>query len=448
VPSKSRVSFRLVAFVVPVCLLAGTVQAPPAAPKQAVSEVYHGIKVLDDYRWLKDGQSADVRTWVAAENAYSQAYFASVRDRPEIRKKIREYETVSSVRHRKFEYAAGTFFALRMAPDRQQPVLVALTSPDDLASERTVLDPTSINSSGHLSIDWFVPSPDGKVVAVAMSENGSEDSSLYIYDVAACKQIGDIIPRVNFPTAGGSATWLPDNKTILYTRYPELAERPKADEHFYQQIYSHRLGTPVAQDTYELGKGLPRIAEITLVTDTRANHVVASVANGDGGEFEHFVRAGTAQWKQITQFEDGVVGVSISPEGDLFLLSRKDAPRGKILRLSSGKLGLARLVVPESTASMETPQGAVINPWLPLQASFTSRASTAARTRFACSIIRGTRREPCRCRLSPQLTTCSTQGTMKFCSRSERSRLPPLITGTAPRRERNQPQFTTLLQWT
>jgi prolyl oligopeptidase len=47
-----------------------------------------------------------------------------------------------------------------------------------------------------------------------MSEKGSEDSTLYFFDARTGEQLADRVPRVNFPTAGGSAAWLSDGSGV------------------------------------------------------------------------------------------------------------------------------------------------------------------------------------------------------------------------------------------
>jgi prolyl oligopeptidase len=68
----------------------------------------------------------------------------------------------------------GLLFALKFQPPKQQRLLVTLTSAHDLASEKVVLDPNEIEPKGQVAMDWFVPSPDGKLIAVSMSSGGSE----------------------------------------------------------------------------------------------------------------------------------------------------------------------------------------------------------------------------------------------------------------------------------
>ena len=61
--------------------------------------------------------------------------------------------------------------------------------------------------------------------------------------------------------------------------------------------------------------------------------VVASVANGTGGEFAHYLIGLGGKVTQVTRFEDKVVAAVAGPDDNLYLVSHKDAPHGKLLRL-------------------------------------------------------------------------------------------------------------------
>ena len=94
----------------------------------------------------------------------------------------------------------------------------------------------------------------------------------------------------------------------------------------------------------------PRIAEITLEASEDGQWTAATVANGDGGDFAHYLRDTSGKWQQVTHFEDGVKHVRFGRDHSLYMLSLKDAPRGKVLRLAlnTPELSKATIVAPEA----------------------------------------------------------------------------------------------------
>ena len=220
------------------------------------------------------------------------------------------------------------------------------------ALRKVVFDPNTWNTNGTTAMDWSVPSTDGRFVAISLSEKGSEDGVLHFFETETGRALPDIIPGVQYPTGGGSAAWNADGSGIFYTRYPRPGERPDADLNFYQQVWFHKLGTPVTADTYELGKDFPRIAEIALDASEDGQWTLATVANGDGGDYAHYLRDTTGAWHQLTKFEDGIKVIQFAKDAALYLLSKNHAPRGKFLRLPlAGNCDLtncATVVVPES----------------------------------------------------------------------------------------------------
>ena len=88
--------------------------------------------------------------------------------------------------------------------------------------------------------------------------------------------------------------------------------------------------------------------------------LLATVANGDGGDYAHWLRSPDGAWRQVTRFQDGIKSAQFGRDplfiewprdAALYLLSKNRAPKGKILRvpLAQPELGNARVALAEST---------------------------------------------------------------------------------------------------
>src|SRR5260370_20445970 len=323
--------------------------------KKPVSNEYQGTTVEDPYQWLEKDDDPEVKAWSDGQNQRTRDYLDKLPDRAAIEKQLTEWYAKTSPSYFSLVSRPGILFAMKFQPPKQQPMLVTLASADDLKSEKVVLDPNVLDSKGTTAIDWFVPSLDGKYVAGSLSKGGSEDGTLHIYEAATAKPLPDTIAHVQYPTAGGSAAWNADDSGIYYTRFPRQGERPEADLNFYQQVYFHKIGTADTEDTYSIGKDFPRIAEVVLEASRNGKYILATVANGDGGDFSHYLLGPGGNWKQITQFTDQIKVARLGRDNALYLLSRAGAPRGKILRLplDTPELSSAVEIVPTGEPVIE-----------------------------------------------------------------------------------------------
>ena len=321
-----------------------------------VQDVYHGVAVDDPYRWLEDWSNPDVRTWSDAQSDCARQFLDGLADATRIRQRLEQLLAVA--RGTTFfspKFRAGGLFALRSVANVQQPSIVWLSDADAPGAARVVFDPMRFDPSGSTSIDWYVPSDDGALVAVSLSSAGAERGVLHVFDVASGKELSDApIDNVNNATAGGDLVWSPDGSGFFYTRYPQRGERPDSELAFHQQVYYHKIGTAPTTDRYELGSGLPSIAAIRLRMQKESGRVIAWVQNGDSGTFRFFLRERDGRWRPFGNFSDGHFEAAFGSGDDVFVLTTAAAPRGKVLRLSARDLDFSRAqtVVPESDSAL------------------------------------------------------------------------------------------------
>src|SRR5579859_3920415 len=319
----------------------------PDAPKKPVTDSYFDTNVVDDYRWLENGKDPAVRDWSLKQLAVTRAYLDALPQRPLLKERLADLLNTSPLRYFDFSHTRHGFFALKRQPPKNQPMLVVMNFAGDRGSERVLLDPNAVNAKATTAIDFYKASLDGRYVAVSLSENGSEDGSAHVIEVATGKRLKDVVPRVAYPTGGSDFAWDARSTGFYYTRYPQGKERAKKDGNFYQQVWFHQLGTPVSADKYVIGKEFPRIAETQLATTRDGRYLLASVANGDGGEYAFYLRNPAGKWSQVAGFADKVRSMVLGYDGRLFALAKGATPRGRVLAmpLDHPKLAEAKEVV-------------------------------------------------------------------------------------------------------
>ena len=96
-----------------------------------------------------------MQRWIGEQNKFSRSILDSVPARELlISDRLKDLYSARSVSYYNF-YQRKMFFALKSQPSRNQPVLVMLNSPDDLASEQVILDPNVLNPRGTTAIGFL-----------------------------------------------------------------------------------------------------------------------------------------------------------------------------------------------------------------------------------------------------------------------------------------------------
>jgi prolyl oligopeptidase len=170
-----------------------------------------------------------VQAWSNAQNAYARAVLDALPERDAIRRRISELLHASPTDVSAVTVRGGRVFAVKRDPAKEQTFLVTLDARDASASQRVVVDPTAGDLPVGTSIDWYVASPNATLVAVSLSQGGSERGDVHVFETATGKPTGEVVPRVHNGTAGGSlasAMDIPGRK-----RLPRIATETKTRHH-------------------------------------------------------------------------------------------------------------------------------------------------------------------------------------------------------------------------
>jgi prolyl oligopeptidase len=226
--------------------------AYPETPARPASDVYHGVEVVDPYRWLEDVNDPEVRAWAADQTKLTRSAFDADPGRPalvERLKTLHDYQNTGAPIVRGKRY----FFTRREGLKNQPIVYVREGSAQ--AEARVVLDPNGLSKDGTVALDWMFPSPDGSLLAYGSSPNGSEMSTLRVLNVANGEHLADTISR----TRACTVAWEPSGRAFWYVRYPEKGTVPAGDEMYNRKIFRHVLGTDPEADPMMFGQGRSKI---------------------------------------------------------------------------------------------------------------------------------------------------------------------------------------------
>jgi len=240
--------FRLFLILSSLSLLAAALLAgddsnsssPPQAEIKPVADIFHGTRVVDNYRWLENGNSPETKKWVEQEMAYTRGMLDRLAGRDAIHKRLTELLSIGSVTPPVI--AGRHYFYTRREGMQNQPILYVRDSLD--GKDRVLLDANQLAADGTIALDWFQPSENGKYVAYGTSPSGSEMSTLHIIETKTGTALPDTVER----TRAASIAWKLDNSGFYYTRYPKKGDVPDGQEMYNRHVFYHSLGDDPGQD--------------------------------------------------------------------------------------------------------------------------------------------------------------------------------------------------------
>lgn len=213
---------------------------PPIAKTEAHPTHIHGETLEDDYFWLRDKESPEVRAYLEAENAYTDAVMAPTKDLQETlyREMLSHIkETDTSV-----PYRDGDWFYLTHTVEGSQYAIhsrsraVESTRYEPSQPEEVLLDVNQLaEGQPYMALGALSVSPDGNLLAYTTDNTGFRQYTLHIKDLRTGEVLSDTAERV------GAVVWAPDNRTLLYTVEDEQTKR-------HDRVLRHTLGSAAGED--------------------------------------------------------------------------------------------------------------------------------------------------------------------------------------------------------
>jgi len=302
--------------------------------KTDVVDTLHGVKVPDPYRWLEDGDSAEVKAWTDTQNAHTRKVIDAIAGRDALKGEVTEllqigYVSAPAIRRGK---NGLRYFHTKREGAQNQPTLYVRDGHG--GKDRALIDVAALSDDGTTALDWWYPSWDGRFLAWGKSESGSEDSVLQIRDVATGTDLPDKIDRARH----ASIAWLPDGKSFYYSRYPEPGTVPAGEERYHARIYLHVIGTDPKTDKVVFGEGRDKTDIPQVMISPNGRWLVVRVHMGwDKSEvyLKDLSKAG-APWTEVA-VKTQALFEPIPRNDRLWIHTNDGAPRYKLLSVDYTK---------------------------------------------------------------------------------------------------------------
>jgi len=308
----------------------------PPTPRVAQTDVYHGVRVADPWRWLEALGTPAVWRWVGAENAVSRPYLEALPGRATLKQRLvanGEFERFGAALQGGTSYVLPSrrgshYFYVHSDGARDQSVLYVADALDGPA--RAVLDPNALAPERAMSLADFEISADGEYVAYALSDGGSDWKTWRVRAVASGLDLPDTIRFVKFTPV----SWAPDGSGFYYSRYP-ARDLERGDDSTQVSVWFHRRGSRQADDrrVYAVEDSAVRNPYPAVTDDGR--WLVLTVADGfaaNGIYYLDLEHPGAAV--RLLDRWDGRYTFLGNSGAEFYFLSTAGAPRGRVIAVN------------------------------------------------------------------------------------------------------------------
>lgn len=296
-----------------------------------------GVVFPDPYRWL-EGDGDEVQRWQDEQGAAAAAY---VRDWPHFDRLRESVARFSTARFEPLPRAAGgRWFRTVVPEDRTQASVVVSDEPT--GEGRVLYDPALENAARPPFVSWISPSPDGRILAVGVCSDGSEQNTIRLVDVETGAALPGAPPQTLMDNWTGGAHWLPDSSGFFFTGIDGTAVD------LLQRVWLHRGGTTSEVDV----PWLPGSDYRMVVVSRDGRHAVAVQRMMDPIPVA-VARLDDLVWHPfLTDVEGSVAGYLL--DDAWVAVTDVGAPRGRLVRIPLASPSAWEELVGEGDAVLRT----------------------------------------------------------------------------------------------
>ncbi len=305
----------------------------PDAIREAVVDDMHGVQVADPYRWLEVAEDPRTQAWLQAQGDLLDRERSQWQLRGQFAADVAALlgsGAVSLPAHR-----GDRVFFTRRQPGQQFGVLFVR---DADGTERVLLDPMVIDPTGSTTLDAWQPSKEGGRLAYQLSEGGTEESVLYVMDVATGQVIDGPIDRCRY----SPVAWIPGAEAFYYVRRLPPEVLPESERGFHRRVYLHTVGTPIDEDANVFGAGMTMTNYYGVEVSRDGRWLQVSASEGTEPRNDLWVADLTLDppsspaFRQVQVDVDAQTSLTFGRDGRVYVSTDLAAPRGRLAITTPG----------------------------------------------------------------------------------------------------------------
>lgn len=319
----------------------------PDAVRGDHTDDYFGTRVPDPYRWMEELESAQVSAWVEEQNALAEPFLRTSPGHAEIEERLNElwnYERFG-VPWRE----GGWYFFTRNDGLQDQDVVLVTESLD--TEPRVLLDPNGFSEDATIALAGMSVSPDGRFLAFATSDGGTDWNTWHVREVATGRDLPDVVAFTKFT----EASWLPSGAGFFYSRYPSGPDG-EGDGQAQVRIFFHGIGTSQEADelVYAVEDSDRRNPYGTVTEDGR--YLVIEVSEGYDSNAVYYRDLGApgGEVERLLDTWDGLYNF-IGNQGPVFFFhTNKGAPRNRVVAIDIRSPDAWEEILPQAEETLES----------------------------------------------------------------------------------------------